>query len=391
MIIMRRILFLALFYLFSATTFADETTSLLQSLSNATGAPSFENPVRQIIYPIWKQHLSNVKVDNVGDVFGLLPGNINFPKILIMAHMDEVGFLVRDITKNGFIQVEPLGGWRDQVVYAQRWIIMTKKGPIIGYSGNESKHIVPNSDQATNTSAATALNSAREMTIDIGARSKEDAMTQFGVRPGLPITPDTQFTVLNNTNRYLGKGFDDRAGLALATELIKKTSNTTHSNQIAFAATVQEEVGLRGAHVIANMYKPDVVLNIEACIAGDYPLTATPSDTTYPALGKGPCLYVYERSMLPSNNLVDWIVTLASKNKIPYQFATAINYGQDGSVLQQSNEGAAVINIGIPVRYAHQQAGVIERSDYDATLKLLEVILQNLDEKQLKIVLPVAG
>ncbi len=366
----------------------DNTEALLQSLSNAPAASGFEGTVRAVLSPVWKKNLNAFKVDGIGNMVGVLPGNAGTPKVLLMAHMDEVGFLIRDINKDGFIQVEPLGGWRDQVAYAQRWKIMTRNGYVIGYSGEESSHIVPQAGQTANASAATSLHPAREMYIDVGAHSREEAMNKYGLRPGLPVTPDTSFSVLNGSGRYLGKGFDDRVGLALLTELIEKLHGSTHPNEVIAVATVQEEVGLRGAHVIGNSIKPNVVINVEACIAGDHPFNATPANATYPSLGKGPCVYVYERSMLPNNELVEWVSSLAMKNKISIQYATAPNYGQDGSALQQSGEGMPVIVIGVPVRYAHQQAGVIERSDYDSALKLLELMLKNLDGAQVKLMMP---
>ncbi len=373
--------------LLAFTTPTNPSSNLLENLSNAPGAPGFEGAVRGILSPIWKTQLSAFKVDGIGNISGVIPGGNASPKILLMAHMDEVGFMVRDITKDGFVQVEPLGGWRDQVAYAQRWKIMTSHGAIIGYSGEESGHIVPQVGQATKISA-NELHAAREVYIDVGARSREEAMTKYGLRPGLPVTPDTTFVALNQSGRYLGKGLDDRLGLALVTQVIQQMKHKAHPNEISVAATVQEEIGLRGAHVIANNIKPNVAINIEACIAGDHPFTATPSSNTYPSLGKGPCVYVYERSMLPSNELVEWIAALAMKNHIQIQYATAPNYGQDGSVMQQSGEGMPVINIGIPVRYAHQQAGVFEQADYDETFKLIMAMLENLDSAQVKTLMP---
>lgn len=371
----------------NATAAPDPKTELIERLSNAHAAPGSEENIRNIIVPIWQKNLTNLKVDKIGNVLGLLPNGSSTPKILVMSHMDEVGFLVRNITDDGFVQVEPLGGWRNQVVYAQRWKIATKTGFVTGYSGNESGHIVPRQGQSSHTMSE-EQNTAREMVLDVGAKTRKEAEKKFGLRPGLAITPDTAFTKLNGTNRYLGKAFDDRAGVALATNLIEFFTKTTHPNNVAIAATVQEEVGLRGANVIANEYEPDVVLNIEACIAGDHPLMSTPKETVFPALGKGPCLYVYERTMVPNNKLIDWVSDVAKDHNIPFQYATAINYGQDGSVLQQSNLGAAVINIGIPVRYAHQEAGVMDRADYDNTLRLVELIVKSLDEKEVKLILP---
>lgn len=372
-------LFASLFVL-SANVYADETINLLQTLTNAPGVAGYETPIRNIVWPLWQKNLSSMKADNMGNLIGTLRGPMNSPTLLIMGHLDEVGFQIRSITKDGFVEVEPLGGVEDHTSFGQRWTIMTNRGPILGYSGVESGHLVPRPGQTNKPDAN--LYSLRDMTIDVGARSQQEAMNRFGLRPGLPVSPATEFTVLNGTDRYLAKGLDDRVGLAIITELLSNANSLQHPNQLLIAATVQEELGLRGAQVVAHTAKPDVVINLEACIAGDFPLHSAPSDA-YPELGKGPCLYVRDQSMVPNAKLVDWVIAVAKENNLPYQFADGLNYGQDGSVFQQT-DGTPVINIGIPVRYAHQQSGVMQRSDYDATLKLVRAIIAKLDAKQLK-------
>ncbi len=374
-------LLLALSLAIPSYAFADDTFNFLQNLVNANGAPGFEKPVRRVLQARWQTAFNNLKIDGMGNLLADLPGTSATPKVLLMAHLDEVGFLIRDIRKDGFVEVEPVGGWRDQSVYSQRWIIQTTKGPVLGYTGIESGHMVAHAGQVTKP-ADDVMFAAREMTLDVGATSRSDAMTRLGLRPGLPITPAGSFSSLNGGTRYIGKAFDDRLGLAAITQAAEAV-HSSHPNQILLAATTQEEVGLRGAHVVYNQFKPDVVLNIEACVTGDFPRYAAPVSTTYPALGHGPCLYTIDRTMIPDNDLMEWIIKVAQANHIPYQFAAGLNYGQDGSALQMSGSGMAVINIGIPIRYAHQEAGVMDRSDYDATVKLLVALLQNLNQQAL--------
>ena len=368
---------LALCLAIPSYSFADDTFNLLQSLVNANGAPGFEKPVRQVLQTRWQQAFTNVKIDGMGNMLADLAGTSATPKVLLMAHLDEVGFLIRDIRRDGFVEVEPVGGWRDQSVYSQRWIIQTAKGPVLGYTGIESGHMVAQAGQVTKP-ANDVMFAAREMTLDVGATSRTDAIARLGLRPGLPITPAGSFSSLNGGSRYIGKAFDDRLGLAVITQAAEAV-RASHPNQILLAATTQEEVGLRGAQVIYNQIKPDVVINIEACVAGDFPRYAAPPSTTYPALGHGPCLYTMDRSMIANNALMEWVIKTAQTKHIPYQFAAGLNYGQDGSALQLRG-GMPVINIGIPMRYAHQEAGVMDRGDYDATLKLLTALLTELNQ-----------
>lgn len=373
-------LLLAACLILPSYAFADDTFNLLQSLVNANGAPGFEKPVRRVLQARWQSAFSNLKTDGMGNLLAQLPGSSATPKVLLMAHLDEVGFLIRDIRQDGFVEVEPVGGWRDQSVYSQRWIIQTAKGPVLGYTGIESGHMVAQAGQVTKP-VNDVMFAARDMTLDVGATSRSDAINRLGLRPGLPITPAGSFSSLNGGTRYIGKAFDDRLGLAAITQAAQAVQGS-HPNTILLAATTQEEVGLRGAQVIYNQIKPDIVINLEACVAGDFPRYAAPASTTYPALGHGPCLYTIDRSMIANNDLMEWIIKTAQANHIPYQFAAGLNYGQDGSALQLRG-GMPVINIGIPMRYAHQEAGVMDRRDYDATVKLLIALVQHFDQQTL--------
>ena len=359
---------------------ADDTFNFLQSLVNANGAPGFEKPVRRLLQARWQTAFGNLTTDGMGNLLAQLPGSSATPKVLLMAHLDEVGFLIRDIRQNGFVEVEPVGGWRDQSVYSQRWIIQTNKGPVLGYSGIESGHMVAQAGQVTKP-VNDVMFAARDMTLDVGATSRSDAIHRLGLRPGLPITPAGSFGSLNGGTRYIGKAFDDRLGLAAITQAAQAVQGS-HPNTLLLAATTQEEVGLRGAQVLYNQIKPDVVINLEACVAGDFPRHAAPASTTYPALGHGPCLYTIDRSMIANNDLMEWVIKTAQANHIPYQFAAGLNYGQDGSALQLRG-GMPVINIGIPMRYAHQEAGVMDRGDYDATVKLIIALVQHFDQPTL--------
>jgi len=354
----------------------DQTEQLLQELTEAHAAPGFESSVRKILLRIWTPSMSKIKIDGMKNIIGFFPSSKNKPKILIMAHMDEVGFYVKDITNEGFLRIDQAGGWIDQTILSQRWIIMTSKGPVIGYSGIESGHAI--------TSFPTVPPiSSKEMFIDIGASSKKEVLEIYGIRPGLPITPDTKFVLLNNSGRYLAKALDDRAALAVMTELLRRLNKQILPNQIIYVATVQEELGSRGAQVISNSVHPDIVINLEVSVAKDFPLLAAPKqDRGHPFLGGGPSIFVYDHSMVPDNTLIEWIINLARKNKIPFQFENEPLYGEDGRFLQVSGNGVPTVNIGIPVRYAHQNSGILQRSDYDATVSLVEKIVLTLSQSE---------
>jgi putative aminopeptidase FrvX len=354
----------------------DGVVRLLEELTNAHGAPGFEGPVRNILRREWQGLLSDLRTDGLGNLLGTLRGQVEGPRVLLMAHMDEVGFLVRHIDDNGFIYFHGVGGYFDQSVLTQRMAILTPKGIVVGYTGMKSGHILRPSER-------TEMVPIESMFIDIGARSRQEAVEQFGVRPGLPIVYDADFQVLNGTSRYLAKAWDDRVGLAVITEALKQLKTTSHPNSVHIAATVQEEIGLRGAAVVHESTKPDIVINLEIGIASDFPLLTSPT-LSQESLGKGPSVFVFDNSMIPNNNLVEWIIKVARESKIPLQFESVSGYGEDGAALQKAATGIPAVNIGVPTRYGHSQLGVIDRADFDNTVKLIVQMVQRLSAAEVK-------
>lgn len=349
---------------------------LLAELTNAHGASGFEGPVRNILRREWQGLLADLRTDGLGNLLGTVRGQTEEPRVLLMAHMDEVGFLVRHIDDNGFIYFNPVGGYFDQSVLTQRMAIMTPKGIVVGYTGMKSGHIVRPSER-------NQMVPLEDMFIDIGARSRQEAIDSFGVRPGLPVVYHTEFEVLNGTGRYLAKAWDDRVGLAVITEALKQLKTTSHPNTVHVAATVQEEIGLRGAAVVQASTRPDIVINLEIGIASDFPLLTSPM-LSQEALGKGPSVFVFDNSMIPNNNFVEWIVRVARESHIPLQFESVTGYGEDAAAVQKAATGIPAVNIGVPTRYGHSQSGVIDRADFDNTVKLIVQMVQRLSAAELK-------
>jgi putative aminopeptidase FrvX len=347
----------------------DATERLLEELTNADGVPGFEGPVREIVRREWRDTLTDLHADGIGNLIGSLPGPAGSPRVLVMAHMDEVGFLVRHFDENGFIFINNVGGYFDQSVLTQRMSILTPRGEVLGYTGMKSGHILRPDER-------TRMIPLADMFIDVGAKSRAE-VEAMGIRPGLPVAYATRFEKLGATGRYLAKAWDDRVGLAVITQAIAKLRSGSHPNTLLVAATVQEEIGLRGASVVAASTKPDIVINLEIGIASDFPLL-TSKTLSQEELGKGPGVFVFDGSMIPNNKYVDWIIELARANAIPIQFESVSGYGEDGAMLQKSLEGIPAINIGVPTRYGHGQSGVIDRADYDHTVELVVKLIEKL-------------
>ncbi len=352
----------------------DATVALLRELTDANAAPGFEGPVRDILKREWQGIVKDLHTDGIGNLLGSLPGA--GPRVLVMAHMDEVGFMVRYIDPNGFVFFHPIGTNIDQAVLTQRFTIMTPKGPVVGYTGVKSPHIIPAGERESMVQVA-------DMFLDLGVKSREEA-EKLGVRPGLPMTYRTRFEKLNDgTNRYLAKAFDDRVGCAIMTQALQHFREAPHPNLLQVAATVQEELGSRGAQVIYEQTKPDIVINLEIGVAGDFPLRVSPK-LSQEGLGRGATVFIFQGDMIPNDHLVEWVTRLAKSENIPIQYSAVSTYGQDGSALQRSGSSMPVINIGVPTRYAHSESGVIDRADYDAAFRLVSKMIEKLSSAEVK-------
>lgn len=228
----------------------EQTLQLFKTLTELPGAPGNEHQVRKFIKEQLSKYADEVIQDRLGSIFGVKRGDESGPVIMVAGHMDEVGFMVTSITDNGMIRFQTLGGWWSQVLLAQRVQIITDNGPVIGVIGSIPPHLL---DDAKRNKPMEIKN----MLIDIGADDKEDAI-KIGIKPGQQIVPICPFTPMANNKKILAKAWDNRYGCGLVIELLQEVQNEKLPNILYSGATVQEEVGLRGAQTAANMIKPDL-------------------------------------------------------------------------------------------------------------------------------------
>ena len=348
----------------------DATVVLLRELSNAPGPPGAEEPVRAIMAPMMKSASDEVRYDGLGSV--IARQGESGPRIMVDAHMDELGGMVRRITPNGLLTMQMLGGWLDQALVDQRWTILGSKGPVRGVTGIRDIHVVPAEERGR-------VYPRNMLSIDIGAMTAEQA-AQMGIEPGDPVVPDSPFEVLNGSENYLGKAWDDRVGCAVLIEAMRRTAKSAHPNRLFYVATTQEEIGLRGAHTAADVVKPDLGIAIEGGITGD--VYAGHPEETQGKLGAGPGLFLYDSSTLPNRKLVAFVKKTAADNRIPLQFDLVQGYGDDSAAIQASNGGTPTINLVVPVRYTHAHNGIMNRGDFDRMVDLVVEMLNHLDQKQ---------
>jgi putative aminopeptidase FrvX len=345
----------------------EQTLKLFKTLTELPGASGNEHLVRNFMREQLSMYADEIVQDKLGSIFGIKKGNDNGPTIMVAGHMDEVGFMVTAITENGMLRFQPLGGWWNQVMLAQRVQIMTKSGPIIGVISSIPPHLL---DESKKNKPMEISN----MLIDIGADDKADA-EKIGIKPGQPILPICPFTPMANEKKIMAKAWDNRYGCGLAIELLKEVKDETLPNTLYSGATVQEEVGLRGAQTAANMIKPDIFFALDASPANDM----TGKKSEFGHLGKGTLLRILDKSMVTHRGLKEFVLDTAEKYNIPYQYFVSPG-GTDAGRVHLSNEGVPSAVIGICARYIHTHASIIHVDDYAAAKELVVKLVRACDQ-----------
>jgi len=233
---------------------------VLEELSNACGVAGREEEVRVLMKKLLKPNVDEIKEDKLGNIIGIRKGKKNAPTVMLAAHMDEIGLMVKNVTKEGFLQFAKIGGIDDRILIAQKVVVHMHKGPITGVIGSRPPHILKEEEKKK-------VIEADNLFIDIGATSKEDTQ-KMGIRIGDPVSFDIKFTRVGN-DAVVGKAFDDRVGCAALIETLRRLREVECT--IYAVGTIQEEVGLRGATVAAFQLRPDVGVALDVTVAGDTP------------------------------------------------------------------------------------------------------------------------
>jgi endoglucanase len=345
------------------------SSELLAQLSNAAGTPGNEGEVRTII----TQQLGGIadfSHDRLGSLICFKQGQAATPKVMIAAHMDEIGFIVRYVTNDGFVKFHPLGGWWSHVLMAQQVIIKTEKGDVPGIIGAKPPHHLSAEERKK-------LLKLKDMFIDVGARDKSQAEQEFGIMPGDHIVPATQFAPLGTPRLVSGKAFDDRVGVALMIDALQHFADKQHPNALYGVGTTQEEVGTRGADTAVDMVNPDVAIVLEGTPADDMP--GVHKDEAQGIVGNGPQIRLFDPTMITNRAFARWMLNVAETSTIRHQVAVRVGGGTDARPIHVHLGGVPTIVLGVPVRYAHSHAGILSLEDYEQTLRLLVEALQRLD------------
>lgn len=343
---------------------------LIKDLSNAFGVSGFENEVADLVAE-YANDFSRTRRDKMGNVY------LNYEnqeeksvKVLLDAHLDEVGFIVQAIRPNGMIDFLPVGGWVINNVPAHTVVIRTENGQKIkGITASTPPHFMTAAEKEKPLDFDSLV-------IDVGTSSKE-ATEQLGIKIGDPIVPDVAFETLHDNKLLLGKAFDCRIGVAGVLETMKDFAKESSNSevQVTGALSTQEEVGIRGAKVVANQVEADVAIVFEGCPADD---TFTPDYKIQSALTNGPMLRDFDVSMITHPGFQKFALYIANKYQIKAQRSVRKGGGTNGSAYHLADQGIPTIVVGIPVRYAHTHYGYVAYEDFVSAKELVLNILREL-------------
>jgi endoglucanase len=292
---------------------------------------------------------------------------------MLTAHMDEVGFMVQNITSQGYPRLEALGGWVAGQLPGQRLSIHGSRGAVEGIIGAVPFHFRKEEKRELKIEA---------LLVDVGASSPEE-VEALGLRLGDLVTPVSRFAVFNN-KLLANKAWDDRVGCAVLAAAVEKLAD--HPNTVVAVATVQEEVGSRGAITAVEVVRPQVAVVLEGPPADDLPGIA--KDNPQGALGKGCQVRLYDPSTIVHRRFWEWVTDLARRRNVSHQIAVRQSGATDARAIHLAQGGIPTVVLGVPVRHAHGHSGLIHMDDVGATLALTVAILEEMDEGRLKELLP---
>ena len=347
-----------------------KAVSLLQELTDAHAVSGHEDEVRAIFVDELADY-GELATDRNGSVFCELAGN--GPRVLLAGHLDEVGFLVQNITPDGFLQFVAVGGWWEHNLLAQRVEILTRSGDkILGVVSSRPPHFLPEAQRRQ-------VMTIDQMVIDIGAQSRRQVLEEFGISLGDPIAPASAFTALTREDLFMAKAFDNRVGMAGVIQAGQILAATPCPNRLILCGTVQEEVGLRGAKTAAAFAQPDVAIILECPPADDTPGFA--HSDSQGRLGGGVQIRMFDPTAIANPRLARLTIELARANGIPHQIAVRRSGGTDAGAFHLSNHGIPSIVLGVPARYIHSHNAIIDINDYLHMLALVSSLVRQLDQQ----------
>jgi endoglucanase len=341
-------------------TFGSTQLKLLERLCNVIAVSGDEGEVRKIVLEEVKPYADEVKVDAIGNVLATKRGTArseNRMRVMLDAHMDEVGFMIVADDGEGIYRFENVGGIDVRHLVGKQ--VLVGKNRTSGVIGGKPVHLMDADERKRKVS----LDNLR---IDLGPNGKANV----GDRAGFA----TKFKRVGPS--ILSKSIDDRIGVATVIELLKHAPSNL---DVCAAFTVQEEIGLRGAKVAAQYFNPDLAIAVDSTPAHDLPMHDDSENMTYNTkLGSGPAIYIADGSTLHDPRLVRFLAEIAEAEKIPYQFRQPGGGGTNSGAIQRALAGIPAVSVSVPHRYTHSPVSISRVEDWKNTLNLLHTALKRI-------------
>lgn len=351
-----------------------ERMKIYEDLVNLHAVSGFERPVRKYLRKELEKYADEVVQDGLGSIFGIKKGD--GPVVMVAGHMDEVGAMVSGITDGGFIRMIPIGSVAPEVMLSQNvqvWVSDEKA--IRGIVGAVPPHM-------TRGSKETKQLDFDDLLLDVGADSREHAEA-LGIRIGQQITFINQYYITEDGKKIVSKAWDNRFGCGMALEVLKtlKEEGISHQNNVVAGATVQEEVGLRGATTASNMIKPDLFIALDVSPVGDFLPKSNPK--AFGKLGEGFLIRFYDPKNIMNPRLKAYFEKLAEDHKIKHQQFLSMG-STDAAAAQYAGNGALAATIGLPGRYIHSTAAMIHIDDVEAVKEMVIAIIKDFNKERLQ-------
>ena len=346
-----------------------QTIDLLRELSDAFGVSGFEDDVRELVRSLVSPHVDEVQTDALGNLFATRKSaKPNAKTLMLDAHMDEIGFIVKWVEEDGFLRFAPIGGWDPRIIPGHRVNIQTRSGDFrTGVIGTAPPHILSPEERKASLPI-------EEMFIDIGAISAEDAQ-EMGIQIGDPLTIHYPFMELKD-GYVTGKAFDDRAGCAVLIESAERIANQDLDVNVVFAFVFGEEVGLRGARTAAFQIEPDLAIAVEGTIGADMP--GVPDHSQPVRLGRGPAISVADRSIVVTRRVLCAMESIADTAGIPYQHKLPTYGGTDAGAIHLAGGGVLAGIVSVPCRYIHSPISTLRLADFELTSRFVTELVKEL-------------
>lgn len=354
-----------------------ENLDQLRNMCNLSALSGNEEDMIAYMRKEMLKYLEDVRVDKLGNVIGVLPGtDPQGPKVMIFAHMDEVGFVVRKIETDGWVRLTRVGGIPEKSLPAQRLILRGSKGNVLGIIGPKSHHLTPPEEKFK-------VVEIKDMFVDIGAHSKDEA-EEMGIYPGTPVTYHGYFEEMPG-KQIAGKALDNRGGCFVLLQVLRILAEEQIPATVYFVASVQEEFNIRGVVTAGFAINPDLAIGLDICISSDTPDLTAQSDIHF---GGGPVISHYSfhgrgtlNGLIPNPKLVKYITEVAACNDIPLQHNVFLGGLGDTSYLAVLREGIPAVDMAFPARYTHSPIEVGSLPDMEKLIALLALSIKGIDQR----------